>query len=486
MLKIVEYYGFDGYFINIESEYKNRKELKKYIEFIKKLKDKIHLIIPHSEIILYDSLIDNGSINYQNGLSINNIELFNISDGYFTNYWWNEKICRDTAKLAKERHYDIYMGIDIFGRNTYGGGGFSTYKALDVIKKYDLSVGLFAPAWTYECSDDSYDNSYINREKRFWTGTIPNTKLSEHEFCNNGTKCISYYVNEKTSSFNLPFITNFDNGFGYFINFNGDLQSNTTYSNFSLQSIQPTYINKYINNDHSRYLSYNNEQSFDSGNSIKINGYFNEKDNKIIIYPLYDVKWKLNSSIDFSYVIKSLKMYIKYNNRLFGIRLTIKDEDDVSYLYLCPKEWECENNNEYVYPKEIITYNNNWKLYNYNIDPLSINSEIIRIDLCIKKSQLYINKPISNIFCYLGLIKVKYSDINNKIQNIDKCEIDYCDKNWYNGLTSVLLSWKRDSNIFFYNIYIVLLYIIFRMISFIKEQYLQIYHIHIIIIINKY
>lgn len=68
MLKIVEYYGFDGYFINIESEYKNRKELKKYIEFIKKLKDKIHIIIPHSEIILYDSLIDNGSINYQNGL----------------------------------------------------------------------------------------------------------------------------------------------------------------------------------------------------------------------------------------------------------------------------------------------------------------------------------------------------------------------------------------------------------------------------------
>lgn len=27
-----------------------------------------------------------------------------------------------SAAVARDRKYDVYMGIDVFGRNTYGGG----------------------------------------------------------------------------------------------------------------------------------------------------------------------------------------------------------------------------------------------------------------------------------------------------------------------------------------------------------------------------
>lgn len=104
------------------------------------------------------------------------------------------------------------MGIDVFGRNTYGGGGFDTYKALDVIKNYGLNVGLFAPAWTYECSNNfNYNETYKNREKRFWMGMIPQTTLDNNVFKNDGSESVSAYVEDnKISSFELPFVTNFD------------------------------------------------------------------------------------------------------------------------------------------------------------------------------------------------------------------------------------------------------------------------------------
>jgi len=44
------------------------------------------------------------------------------------------------------RRYDVYVGIDVFGRGVYGGGGFNTYQAMEFIQKYDLSYALFAPS----------------------------------------------------------------------------------------------------------------------------------------------------------------------------------------------------------------------------------------------------------------------------------------------------------------------------------------------------
>jgi len=42
------------------------------------------------------------------------------------------------------------MGIDVFGRNTYGGGQWTTNRALVVAKEAAVSVAIFAPGWVYE------------------------------------------------------------------------------------------------------------------------------------------------------------------------------------------------------------------------------------------------------------------------------------------------------------------------------------------------
>ncbi len=51
---------------------------------------------------------------------------------------------------GRSRRWDVFMGIDCFGRNTYGGGGYDCDKALRAIRQAGVSAALFAPGWVWE------------------------------------------------------------------------------------------------------------------------------------------------------------------------------------------------------------------------------------------------------------------------------------------------------------------------------------------------
>jgi mannosyl-glycoprotein endo-beta-N-acetylglucosaminidase len=42
------------------------------------------------------------------------------------------------------------MGVDVFGRGSYGGGGFGVHLALSAAREMGLSAALFAPGWVQE------------------------------------------------------------------------------------------------------------------------------------------------------------------------------------------------------------------------------------------------------------------------------------------------------------------------------------------------
>lgn len=53
---------------------------------------------------------------------------FTVSDGIFLNYCiTEEKLARSKcSSSASGRELDVFVGIDVFGRGTPGGGGFNT------------------------------------------------------------------------------------------------------------------------------------------------------------------------------------------------------------------------------------------------------------------------------------------------------------------------------------------------------------------------
>lgn len=135
----------------------------------------------------YDSVTVDGKLDWQDCLNTQNKPFFDVCDGIFTNYTWKHSYPSQSAELAADRHFHVYTGIDIWGRNTFGGGGFHSYKALEVIKEAKTSVALFAPgkkfpfhdflpndffekylAWTYENNKDAF----LENDTRFWVEPI--------------------------------------------------------------------------------------------------------------------------------------------------------------------------------------------------------------------------------------------------------------------------------------------------------------------------
>lgn len=55
---------------------------------------------------------------------------FDMCDGIFLNYNWSESGLASSRALAGDRKGDVYVGVDVFGRGCYGGGGFNTYKVM--------------------------------------------------------------------------------------------------------------------------------------------------------------------------------------------------------------------------------------------------------------------------------------------------------------------------------------------------------------------
>lgn len=97
------------------------------------------LTVQSLTVARYDSILEDGSLKWQNELNHSNQIFFDwyatvlrnsvdSCDGIFLNYQWNREKLQNSSRLAGERKFDVYTGIDIFGRNTFGGGGYDTNK----------------------------------------------------------------------------------------------------------------------------------------------------------------------------------------------------------------------------------------------------------------------------------------------------------------------------------------------------------------------
>ncbi|KAG0024932.1 hypothetical protein BGZ82_010304 [Podila clonocystis] len=228
LVDMAVYYKFDGWFINIESILRGgSKQANQMIAFLKYLRAQIHKRIPGGELIWYDSVISTGEVAWQDKLSPENYAFFEQSDGIFTNYTWMEKAVSESVKLAGVRNRDVYTGIDVWGRNTFGGGGYAACRALEVIQRDRTSAALFAPAWTYQHLGKA---NFMAQDQLFWTGyngagihaeslaaphgegielVLGDGKKFEGKF-----KPLSAYIPARPSGCSSWFYTNFDRGFG--------------------------------------------------------------------------------------------------------------------------------------------------------------------------------------------------------------------------------------------------------------------------------
>lgn len=216
LVAICCHFGFDGYLLNVENavplEHVSKLEL-----FVKQIHHKLHDKIPHAEVIWYDSVTKEGKLKWQNELNHLNRPFFDNCDGIFLNYTWNEENLKTSLPNAGTRHLDVYVGVDVFGRNCYGGGGFNSCQAVGLVRQYNLSLALFAPSWVHEYLGSSH---FVHLEYAFWQKLWP-----------------YLYVHGPTE---LPFSTSFCQGYGEKLYCSGKVVSDTPWYNLSKQQYQPS------------------------------------------------------------------------------------------------------------------------------------------------------------------------------------------------------------------------------------------------------
>lgn len=200
LVLITKCYSFDGWLLNVECDVDHAK-IPLLCQFISHLTNRIHDEIPHGKVFWYDSVIDNGLLKWQNELNDKNILYYNQCDGILINYTWTIKNLENTAKMV-EHHPElltkIFIGIDVFGRGQVAKFhssevGFCYFftcsqfltrgflQTLAKIKRFNFSVGIFAPAWTFERIKDIgldpfepngselCNAHFIRRNNLFWT-----------------------------------------------------------------------------------------------------------------------------------------------------------------------------------------------------------------------------------------------------------------------------------------------------------------------------
>ncbi|XP_039082483.1 cytosolic endo-beta-N-acetylglucosaminidase isoform X2 [Hyaena hyaena] len=225
LVRIAQFFRFDGWLINIESSL-SVAAVGNVPHFLRYLSAQLHWQVPGGLVLWYDSVVSSGQVKWQDELNEQNRIFFDSCDGFFTNYNWREEHLERMLVQAGERRADVYVGVDVFARGNVVGGQFDTHKSLALIRKHGFSAALFAPGWVYECLER---RDFFQNQDKFW-GLLARY-LPTHSICS------------------LPFVTSFCLGMGTRRVCYGQEEAVGPWYHPSAQEVQPLFAEHRLEGD---------------------------------------------------------------------------------------------------------------------------------------------------------------------------------------------------------------------------------------------
>ena len=285
LIEIMEYYGFDGYFINQEEAIP--------AEYVPVLKEIMQYMMDRGAYIQwYDSITNAGTISYQNIFNSTNSDfVYDTTHGYgrvshsiFLNYWYDADAIKNSAEHAESLGLDpyetVYMGLE-------GGEwrfGIDLEAFWDIMYDHDSFAGNLMQEdgqpytsfaiWGSDFYREQYNKADNNRykvpyqweaderERMYFTSPAENVldyntsdirredlgftyEDASADKSKLGTqtnfKGISRYVVEKSVIGGTVFATDFNTGHGMNYYQGGEVIRDTEWSNLNLQDILPTW-----------------------------------------------------------------------------------------------------------------------------------------------------------------------------------------------------------------------------------------------------
>ncbi|GAA4964006.1 endo-beta-N-acetylglucosaminidase [Algibacter aquimarinus] len=313
LIEVAKVYGFEGWFINQETNGMEKKEADLMQAFLKYYQKKSNASL---KIMWYDAMIEDGRVIWQDELNHHNSIYFQngdekLSDIMFLDFGWSETQLEDSHKRAKELNrspWDLFSGIDVQGKSyktpTNWNGLYKNEKP------YTTSIGLYWPNSTFNIAKDKQPESVYDEEQKFWNGTILEEDVPAWQ--SKEWKGFSKYIPARSVISALPFVTNFNYGLGRFYNEEGKPLSTREWHNLSIQDILPTWQWQVDSTEVKANFDFT--ESYTGGSSVKFQAVKRVKNIKI---PLYKTALELSGSEMLSFAIKgsgTLNLVIYTNN----------------------------------------------------------------------------------------------------------------------------------------------------------------------------
>ncbi len=313
MVSMMQYYNFDGWFINQETTTTAAVAQLMY-EFLRNLTAQAEAI--GKEVMWYDSMLLTGTVSWQNRLNVNNSPFLqndqdnNLTNGFeskvssnmFINFFWNGTTLpngsRTRATTIGRSSFEVFTGVDIWpGRNQgqFENSGNTWMGNLhQTANTPTTSLGLFAVNCLFNNAVYSNFNndpndyvSFYNAERRFFSGTDNNPSIVDAT----SFKGLSNWIPATSVITTKPFESNFCTGHGNKKFSNGTIISQNSWHNMNNQEILPTWQFAFSSNNLTANWDFNNAYNF--GNSLKIQG--NLLANSPIDLMLYKTKLLVNN-----------------------------------------------------------------------------------------------------------------------------------------------------------------------------------------------
>ena len=285
LIEVADLYGFDGWFINQETEGSEEEPLteehaKAMMSFIKYFKAQA----PELELVYYDSMTNDGEMDWQNALTDQN-DLYladedgsQMADSMFLNFWWTEEelAAQELLKASREKAeelgidpYALYAGVDI------QSDGYATPIQWNLFESSDnatyTSLGIYCPNWAYATALGV--DEFQNKENTLWVNSKKDPTAAVNYSSDTQWRGVSTYAMEKSAITKLPFTTYYNMGSGYSFFKDGVQISTLDWNNRSIGDVLPTY-RWVMNHEGSNKLdaSFSVADSYYGGTSLKFRG----------------------------------------------------------------------------------------------------------------------------------------------------------------------------------------------------------------------
>lgn len=295
LIDMVEFYGFDGYFINQETDMfepwgETMREFMLYAQ--RKAKERKGRI----RFSWYDAMSNSGDRFHYDGVTTGNdffvkpygADQQYAADEFFANFNWSSAKNDNTVRHMKEigrNPFDAYAGFELQQRSY--NTGISYRSLLDGEGKLKLSIGLYTPDSIRGMAVSPED--YHEQERNFWVGFDGDpTTSGDSNSKGKMWRGIARFVADKSAVMQLPFNTYFNTGHGRQWFIDGQVSKDAEWNSRGVQDILPTWrwwIRTETGAGEALAAKYDFTDAYNSGNSIQFYGSL-EKDNanRIMLY----------------------------------------------------------------------------------------------------------------------------------------------------------------------------------------------------------